>query len=83
MATVGDDLQPCRGCQDAIELDQVTLITFDGAEFAVLACDYHTRRQVLALVVLDALQQVEQIEIPPLVDVAYKAHVQAEPERRS
>lgn len=68
-------------CGNAIALDQLALVYFGGAEIAVIACDYHLRRVVLALDVLEALEQVEQIEIPALVDVAFRARLNVEPER--
>jgi hypothetical protein len=79
--TVNHEL--CAGCEEAIELDQVAIISLDDAQPAIIACDKHLRRLVLALEVLDALEQAERFTIPPLVDVAYTARLKVNPERRS
>jgi hypothetical protein len=74
----------CGPCREAIELDEVAILDVDGrAEPAVIACDQHLRRIVLAIEVLDALEQVEQIEIPPLVEVSFASRLIVAPERRS
>ena len=78
----------CRACADSLQLDETAIVLVDGhdmpdgAEVAVIACDAHLRRVVLALEVLDAVEAVEQFEIPPLVDVAFEARLTAKPDRR-
>lgn len=79
----------CVACQDSIALDETALVLVDGAEVAVIGCDTHLRRVVLALAVLQAQETVTAevmgqpgIEIPPLVDVAFEARLAAKPNRR-
>jgi len=85
MATVSDDrgALACAGCEAAIELDQVATILFENAELAVIACDTHLRRIVLAIEVLEALEEAGAFEIPALVNVAFHKRLLVEPERRS
>lgn len=81
-------LNECIACQDAIALDETALVLVDGGqpvvtgEVAIIACDTHLRRLVLALEVLDALERVERFQIPPLVDPAFEARLAAIPNRR-
>lgn len=76
-------LPDCRACKDSIDLDETALVLVDeAAEVLVAGCDAHLRRVVLALEVLDALEKAERFEVPPLIDVVFKARLTAEPERR-
>lgn len=76
--------QGCQPCQDAIDLDQIALVKFEGdAEIAVIACDEHLRRLVLAIELLEAFEKVEQITIPPLVEVSFADRVPSQPDRRT
>ena len=76
------ELEDCRACSDSIDLDEVALVLVDGAEVAVIGCDTHLRRVVLALEVLDALETIEQFTIPQLVDVVFEARLRGIPNRR-
>lgn len=81
MAVIPVD-RDCRACQDSISLDETALVLVDGAEVAVIGCDTHLRRVVLALEVLQALETIEHFQIPPLVDVAFEARLAVAPNRR-
>lgn len=71
----------CRPCENAIALDQVATLQLENAEIAVIACDEHLRRVVLALEVLEAVEAVEQFTIPPLADAAFYDRLIVSPKR--
>lgn len=73
----------CKGCTDAVELDQTAIILFEGAEPAIIACDKHLRRLVLAIELLEAFETAGRMTVPPLVEVAFASRILIDPARRS
>lgn len=84
VAVTGPRSQGCERCRDAIELDQVAVVRFENdAEIAVIACDEHLRRLVLAMEVHAAFETAHRLTIPPLIDLVFAERVPVQPERRA